>query len=284
MILKEVCSTIFRTGRSSRAYSIFNMSHMEKTKGSPRNKQISAAEVVNIQDISPTVKLVDLHIRNQALSFKPGQWVDFIIPGVSTVGGFSMVSAPNLLEERRQLQLAIKYSSHPPAHWVHTQCKTGSEVFVKVGGNFHYIPSKSELENNTLLIAGGVGINPLYSMLRHICHMHSLSENKDIDFGESLLLFSAKTNEELIFKDQLSSLTSQSSIVSCKYFVTQQKDDIYSGRINQGAIEEALDRLQKNKKPITSFLCGPQRMMGELETILMTFGLKKSDIRYESWW
>ena len=42
-----------------------------------------------------------------------------------------MVSAPNLLEERRQLQLAIKYSSHPPAHWVHTQVWS-SHLYLRV--------------------------------------------------------------------------------------------------------------------------------------------------------
>ena len=49
--------------------------------------------------------------------------IDLTIPGVSTVGGFSMCSAPSKLIHKGELDLAIKYSSHPPAHWAHTQVK-----------------------------------------------------------------------------------------------------------------------------------------------------------------
>lgn len=47
--------------------------------------------------------------------------VDFFIPGVSVVGGFSMCSSPGLLEREGILELAVKYTAHPPAHWIHTE-------------------------------------------------------------------------------------------------------------------------------------------------------------------
>lgn len=46
--------------------------------------------------------------------------VDFFIPGVEKVGGFSMCSSPALLQREGVVELAVKYSKHPPAHWVHT--------------------------------------------------------------------------------------------------------------------------------------------------------------------
>lgn len=42
------------------------------------------------------------------------------IPGLETVGGFSMCSSPQDLATKGTLTLAIKYSTHPPAHWIHT--------------------------------------------------------------------------------------------------------------------------------------------------------------------
>lgn len=47
--------------------------------------------------------------------------VDLFIPGVDTVGGFSMCSSPGLLQREGVVELAVKYSRHPPAHWVHSQ-------------------------------------------------------------------------------------------------------------------------------------------------------------------
>lgn len=46
--------------------------------------------------------------------------VDFFIPGVEKVGGFSMCSSPGLLQREGIVELAVKYSKHPPAHWIHT--------------------------------------------------------------------------------------------------------------------------------------------------------------------
>lgn len=46
--------------------------------------------------------------------------VDFFIPGVEKVGGFSMCSSPGLLQREGVIELAVKHSKHPPAHWVHT--------------------------------------------------------------------------------------------------------------------------------------------------------------------
>ena len=43
------------------------------------------------------------------------------IPGIETVGGFSMCSSPLRLQETQLLELAVKYSKHAPAYWIHTQ-------------------------------------------------------------------------------------------------------------------------------------------------------------------
>lgn len=47
--------------------------------------------------------------------------MDFHIPGLETVGGYSMCSAPSLLQEKGELHLAVKYSDHKPAYWVHNK-------------------------------------------------------------------------------------------------------------------------------------------------------------------
>jgi hypothetical protein len=65
--------------------------------------------------------------------FRAGQWVDFFIPGMEKVGGFSMWSSPSKLEEELKLDLAIKFSTWPPAQWVHSEAKVGSKVSVKIG-------------------------------------------------------------------------------------------------------------------------------------------------------
>nr|KAF6420926.1 oxidoreductase NAD binding domain containing 1 [Molossus molossus] len=95
--------------------------HLEKTANAVRQEVVSAAKVCGIANESPTVKRLRLLVADQDFSFKAGQWVDFFIPGVSVVGGFSICSSPGLLEQERVIELAVKYTNHPPALWIHNQ-------------------------------------------------------------------------------------------------------------------------------------------------------------------
>ena len=67
------------------------------------------------------------------VSFAAGQWVDFFIPGVEKVGGYSMCSAPSDLEEGRRMDLAVKASTWAPAAWMHNTAKVGDVVQMRVG-------------------------------------------------------------------------------------------------------------------------------------------------------
>jgi ferredoxin-NADP reductase len=109
----------------------------------------------------PDVMEIDLRLHSDTFSFRPGQWVDFFIPGMEAIGGYSITSTPSQLPT---LSLAIKVSRHPPAQWVHSQARVGMQVHVRSGGNFHW---ESHAQPPPLLfVAGGIGVTPLYSMMQ----------------------------------------------------------------------------------------------------------------------
>ena len=92
------------------------------------------------------------------------------------VGGFSMCSAPQELETERTFDLAIKYSEWPPANWLHTKAKEGDTVGIRFGGDFHYPDRTTDSlkDHDVLLIAGGVGVNPLVSIFFHINDLYGM--------------------------------------------------------------------------------------------------------------
>ena len=72
---------------------------------------------------------------------------------------------------------------------------------IRIGGDFHYSPAQGRELAHLLLIGGGVGINPLLSMLSH--HTKLLSDDDDGVLqkeGRVCLLYSSKTEDELLFK------------------------------------------------------------------------------------
>lgn len=171
--------------------------HEVFTKAEPRSNFLFRAVIERILDFD-TIRVLRLRATNaddtEAFRYEAGQWVDFIIPGVPTVGGYSFVSSP-MMHERLLVDnpsipffdLAVKKSTHAPAAWVHSShCAVNAHVDIKVGGRYNlgqlghrqYYSAYSDDDaatNKVLFVAGGVGINPLYSMLLEMSCVHSIS-------------------------------------------------------------------------------------------------------------
>ena len=73
---------------------------------------------------------------------------------------------------------------------------------IQVAGDFYYDPQPGDGSADLLLIAGGVGINPLCSMMRHVADLNGAKRQGEHVYQPGLvqLLYSAKSDTELIFK------------------------------------------------------------------------------------
>ncbi|XP_038076592.1 oxidoreductase NAD-binding domain-containing protein 1-like isoform X2 [Patiria miniata] len=263
--------------------------HLDRTAHNFRQSGISDATIVSVKDASATVKLLTLQVANPHFSFKAGQWVDFFIPGVHTVGGYSMFTPPLSLMKDLRMGLAVKYSEHAPAYWVHKQCQVGARVGVRVGGDqIIYDPSPSDPSWDILLIAGGIGINPMYSILQHArdLHVRSLSESSAYRPGRVEFLYSASHTDELIFKDSIQTIASDTENISCHFYITKETivpaSHISDHRINEADIATSLQRLDKDR--LRCFLCGPPPMIADMETHLERQGVRPDQIHCEKWW
>ena len=107
------------------------------------------------------------------------------------------------MARRRTIDLAVKASDHPPAAWIHREAKVGSHVTVRVGGDFYFDDDKIDCVSNFLFVAGGIGITPLHSIMRHAI---DLKNGGCGNAGKLRLLYSAKTLDEMIFEKSLREL------------------------------------------------------------------------------
>ncbi|XP_032657025.1 oxidoreductase NAD-binding domain-containing protein 1 isoform X2 [Chelonoidis abingdonii] len=263
--------------------------HLERTANNFRQEVISPAKVCGITNESETVKRLRLAVTNKDFTFKAGQWVDFFIPEVAVVGGFSICSSPGLLEQDGVLELAVKHNVHPPAHWIHTQCSLDSEVALRVGGNFFFDPQPADSPVNLVLIAGGVGINPLFSILLHVAdfHRNQESEKNGYKMGTVKLYYSAKNTNELLFKNNIFGLMNEfPGKITCSFHVTQQSSQIceeLQPYITEGRISEK--ELEKHvSKDTLWYICGPPPMIESISKLLENFGVPTDCIYFEKWW
>jgi len=263
--------------------------HIERTALNTRENITSEATITNMYQLSPTVKGIDLAVKNPSFSFKAGQWVDVFIPNENQVGGFSMCSAPSLMETNSEIQLAIKFSSWPPSNWIHKSGKVGDKLAIRAGGDFHYDPSLTEKMPNLVLIAGGVGINPLLSILLHLSTKCESSPNVE-HFPEHLtLLYSAKSKEEILFKDVISNLKTKLKTFTAAYFITGsgiESEGASSKEFKRGRISDAdlIQAVEKNGDNSLYFMCGPPPMIDHCQSRLVNMGVARDRIIFEKWW
>ena len=150
-----------------------------------------------------------------------------------------------------------------------------------------------------LFVAGGVGINPLYGMIRQL---HSDAKAQSTTQGpKAILLYSASEADELLFEPELTDMAKEfPNNFHIVYHVTKDdekgsEEDLSTtyrrGRITSGEIGEALQWAAssigngKAMIPISSvYICGPTGFAEEMSEACQEHGVPRSAIHFEQWW
>lgn len=281
------------------------------------------ATILSRRQLSPSVTGLTLQVDDDSkLSFLPGQWLDFSPAPSSSwnpsdcgknVGGYSITSIPKSLP---RIELAVQSSRHPVAKWVTSSCEAGDVVDVRVGGTFCYKNESNNQQNRRLFIAGGVGINPLFSMIQQ-WHIDGRENNN----SRAMLLYSGSDTEELLFLNELNKLIECAPDlfhVICTVTKQQCMNNgsrenttdgtglnrvvFQEGRIDQPLIRDAISWLNvqhnadnamaipgvntENMIADAVYVCGPPGMPESMIKILSEDKLVKStdSIHFEKWW
>ncbi|KAK4251053.1 hypothetical protein C7999DRAFT_28369 [Corynascus novoguineensis] len=186
-------------------------SHIERTAHEPRDASLHTLTISRIIQASPTVRIFHLTTpQNNSITFLPGQWVDLYPPpeaGIPKPGGFTITSSPSLAlpkhkqtqtahapvkkeverndqeKESPYIELAIQSSPQNPVAaylFLPSSQLLHTPVRVRIGGSFVFPPppallAPSSFLRKVVLVAGGMGINPLMSMLSWIGEQASLA-------------------------------------------------------------------------------------------------------------
>jgi ferredoxin-NADP reductase len=137
-------------------------------------------------------------------------------------------------------------------------------------GRFTFTGAEAE---RIVLIAGGVGITPLMATIRYLT---------DLAWpGTIQLIFSVKTEQDIIFREELESL--QKRFVNFKLTVTLTRDMSPTWRGERGRITPALlTRVVPDLPRSRVHLCGPTEMTDPAITMLRDLGVPAEQIKVES--
>ncbi len=229
--------------------------------------------ITDIVKRSPTVSSF-FFSTPEFLPFVAGQHVAVRLTapdGYRAQRSYSIASAP---ETTDRLELAIeRLDDGEVSPFFHDVAEVGDEfeLSAPLGGYFVW---RFADPGPILMIAGGAGIVPFMSMARH-----RALNGSDVPM---LLLFSARTRRDLLFRDELLELSARSNGFELVTTLTRETDapaGVLTGRIDAATIERALSTLPS--KPARTFICGSNPFVENAATHLVDAGVSASGISTE---
>jgi ferredoxin-NADP reductase len=226
-------------------------------------------KVVELVDEAPRVRTIVLEPPDWP-GHKPGQHVDVRLTaedGYQAQRSYSIASAP----EDGQLALTVeRLADGEVSPYLVDDLRPGDELELRgpIGGYFVW---EERLGGPLLLVAGGSGIVPLRSMLRHRWAVESTVPVR--------LLYSARSLADVIYRDELT--TAVADEVDVRITLTRAQPEGWSGyarRIDRDLLAEVA--WPPAERPLT-YICGPTAFVEIAATALVDVGHAPDRIRTE---
>jgi ferredoxin-NADP reductase len=218
-------------------------------------------------DETPRVRSIALDLADWE-PHRAGQHVDVRLTapdGYQTQRSYSIGSAP---EDPELLLTVERLDDGEVSPYLTQVLEDGDELELRgpIGGWFVWDES---FGGPLLLVAGGSGIVPFRSMLRHHRAVGSTVPVR--------LVLSARTLGDVIYREELMRL-SEGSIEVVTTLTREQRDGFRSGRIDQSFLEEVSWPVAD--KPLV-YVCGPTAFVETVAGTLVAVGHDASRIRTE---
>ncbi|MFT8364143.1 MAG: hypothetical protein ABF608_13290 [Sporolactobacillus sp.] len=228
-------------------------------------------QVVTVREESPNVHTLVLKRRTRSPKYKSGQFVflRLLAQGISSEEHpFSLTSDPN---DRSTLSVTIKsagdYTNKVPTLTAGASALIDGPYGV-LGNSVHR--THSEL----VLIAGGIGITPMLSILKDLRHR---DPNRRV-----ILLWNVPTKDELIFQNQLLSLAQQMPNFTFIPILSREKNfNGETGRITYEKLARILSHQRMQPRQAHFIICGPSRMMDSVISSLRNLKVDNKRIHFE---
>jgi ferredoxin-NADP reductase len=210
---------------------------------------------------------------SQPVSWRAGQHVDVRLTaedGYRAIRSYSIASAPGA----DTLELAIEQlPDGEVSTFFHDVAVVGDTIELKapLGGHFVW---ESREGGPLLLAAGGSGLVPVMSMIRHRAATTSTAPVQ--------LLLSARTWDDVLYRDELLDLASRGDGFDVAFALTREaprrKDD-FARRVDAPMVAAVLERLPAWPRQV--FVCGANGFVNAAADGVQAAGVAASIIRTE---
>lgn len=203
-------------------------------------------------------------------TYRPGQAAQIGPAAGNVLVPYSIASAPEDTAREGYLEFLIRIDAGGRWGEHFEPLRRGQQIRVKgpIGG---FAFPDHPAEHRFLFIAGGTGVSPIRSMIRHV---------RASVPGRTRLLYSARTPLDFAYRQELCGMGRRGEI---DLLLTATRDVPPSWRGGRGRIAQAQLAALIDDPATLCFVCGPASMVDDVPRMLRELGIENSRIRIEEW-
>ena len=214
--------------------------------------------------------------KPSGFAFKPGQAIDLILPDPALAGtdnarhAFSIVSAPH----ENELVVATRMRD---SAFKNALSRLPLDGAAEIDGPFGSLTLHNKLARAAVFIAGGIGITPFMSMLRHAAHV-GLQQ-------QLVLVYSNRRPEDTAFLTELQRLEGENRNFRLVATMTRMQDSRQPWMGEKGMVDAGLlKRIASELPDPIYYVAGPPEMVAALRGTLEGAGVDSDDVRSEEFY
>jgi ferredoxin-NADP reductase len=227
--------------------------------------------VSSVRRATPASRVVRVALGNASFAYAAGQVAAIGPPRDVERVPYSLASAPEETGRDGHLEFLTKVDSAGRWGTNFPALRRGDRIAVR-GPSGSFVFPDHPRERRVLFIAGGTGIAPMRSMIRH-----AVLSGLD---AQLTLLYSARTPHDFAYLPDLRGMARRGEI---RLALAATREVRPRWRGDRGRIAAAhLARLIE--EPLTlCFVCGPAAMVADVPPMLQALGIDPGRIRLEDW-
>nr|WP_277352107.1 FAD-binding oxidoreductase [Knoellia sp. DB2414S] len=222
--------------------------------------------VTVLEDVAVDTRRLVLEL-DQEIDFNPGQYVQVTVPGKDVVRTYSIASPPS---QRNSIELHIRRTPGGLASdgWIFATLAEGDRV--NLAGPYGNFFLREEREEPAVLIAGGTGLAPMKSMIRHVL---------EGDCDRTITLYQGARTVDHLYDQEFFTALAERHPDRFVYRPCLSEED-REGYL-AGTVLDVLDRDKPTLSGHVGYLCGPPAMVEAAMRVLMGKRLFPRDIYRE---
>jgi propane monooxygenase reductase subunit len=227
--------------------------------------------ITSVRRATTSTRIIRLDLDGAEFAHLPGQAATIGVAGQHETVPYSIASAPEEAAQHGWVEFLIKVEGS--GRWGHKFDRLARGMRVTLDGpygTFTFPPAPTE--RRFLFVAGGTGIAPVRSMLKHL-------ELGRVP-GRARLLYSARTREDFPYLPELRSMVQRGRL---ELTLTATREVGASWRGERGRIGASRLAPMVDHPDTLCFVCGPAAMVDDVPLMLMGLGIAANRILVEEW-